>query len=398
MSNAALRPGGSGVQVGQGPTVIAPLIPHAPTHLPQTGSDPLTTAAAGSILIGDAAATGTADSFARSDHTHALAAPALPASQVTGAGTAGVATGPARADHVHPQAALAPAAHAPTHLPSGSDPLTTAAPTATGVATASAVGTAESFARSDHAHQSNTTPAAVAATAAIGTSGEPARADHVHTAAGRLIGVQRLTSGNYTKTAGTNTVIVHGIGGGGGGGGGDQGAGTQGVGGGGGSGQYITHRETGLGAGPFVATYGTAGAGGAAGNNAGTAGGASTLALSVTLTAAGGGGGASMAAASFASYAAGGFAGTGASNANLSTQGNTPGENGSRDSASQQVSGSGGSSPMGSGGQAIFNTSATGNAGTGDGAGGGGGNASSSTADKAGGAGTAGAWIIYEYT
>jgi hypothetical protein len=78
---------------------------HAPTHLP-SGSDPLTTAAAGAILIGDAAAVGVADSFSRSDHKHSLAAPALPASQVIGAGTAGVATGPARADHVHPMTAL----------------------------------------------------------------------------------------------------------------------------------------------------------------------------------------------------------------------------------------------------------------------------------------------------
>lgn len=74
-----------------------------------------------------------------------------------------------------------PTAHAASHIPGGSDVLTTAAPAAVGVATASAVGTANSFARSDHAHQSNTAPAAVTkAAAAIGTSGEPARADHKH--------------------------------------------------------------------------------------------------------------------------------------------------------------------------------------------------------------------------
>lgn len=72
-------------------------------------------------------------------------------------------------------------AHASRHDPGGADALTTAAPAATGVATASAVGTATSFARSDHAHQSNTAPADVdGAAAAIGTSGEPARADHKH--------------------------------------------------------------------------------------------------------------------------------------------------------------------------------------------------------------------------
>lgn len=78
-------------------------------------------------------------------------------------------------------AAPASAAHASSHLPGGSDALTTAAPAATGVATASAVGVAVSFARSDHAHQSNTAPGNVTkAAAAIGTSGEPARADHKH--------------------------------------------------------------------------------------------------------------------------------------------------------------------------------------------------------------------------
>ena len=139
--------GGGG---GGGPPAL-----HAPTHLP-SGTDPLTTATAGTIAVGDTAAVGTAEAFARSDHRHALPAPALPASQVTGAGTAGVATTAARADHVHPLAALAPAAHAPTHLPSGSDPLTTAAPAA-GIGGANAVGTAESFSRSDHNHKLRTT-------------------------------------------------------------------------------------------------------------------------------------------------------------------------------------------------------------------------------------------------
>jgi hypothetical protein len=56
-----------------------------------------------------------------------------------------------------------------------------AAPGATGVATASAEGASTSFARADHAHQSNTAPADVTkAAASIGTSGEPARADHKH--------------------------------------------------------------------------------------------------------------------------------------------------------------------------------------------------------------------------
>lgn len=57
----------------------------------------------------------------------------------------------------------------------------TAAPGAVGVATASVEGVANSVARSDHAHQSNTPPVNVTKSAAvIGVSGEPARADHKH--------------------------------------------------------------------------------------------------------------------------------------------------------------------------------------------------------------------------
>jgi hypothetical protein len=97
-----------------------------------------------------------------------------------------------------------PKTHAASHLPGGSDALTTAAPTATGVATASAVGAAASFARSDHAHQSNTAPTDVTkAAAAIGTSGEPARADHKHdlTTAAPATGIGGANSEGTATTA-----------------------------------------------------------------------------------------------------------------------------------------------------------------------------------------------------
>jgi hypothetical protein len=55
---------------------------HASTHLP-SGSDPLTTAAGSTQAFGDAAATGTANSFARSDHKHAM--PAAPTAASVGA-------------------------------------------------------------------------------------------------------------------------------------------------------------------------------------------------------------------------------------------------------------------------------------------------------------------------
>lgn len=142
------------------------------------------TAAPGTIAVGDTAAEGSADSLARSDHRHALPAPAAPANVTKAAASAGAATTVARADHKHD--------------------VSTAAPAATGVSTASAEGAATTLARSDHSHQSNTAPADVTkAAAAIGTSGEPARADHKHdvtTAAPVNVG-DTLAEGTATSLA-----------------------------------------------------------------------------------------------------------------------------------------------------------------------------------------------------
>lgn len=134
---------------------------HASRHLPG-GPDALTTAApiATAVQIGNAAATGTAASFSRSDHTHAVAG-GTPVNVTKAANADGTAVTFARSDHKHD--------------------VTTAAPAAVGVATASGEGTATTLARSDHTHASNTAPVNVTkAAAAIGTSGEPARADHKH--------------------------------------------------------------------------------------------------------------------------------------------------------------------------------------------------------------------------
>lgn len=80
----------------------------------------------------------------------------------------------------------------------------TAAPPATSVGTTSSDGTANTLARSDHVHQSNTAPVNVTkAAAAIGTSGEPARADHKHdvtTAAAAAVGTAN-TEGAATSLA-----------------------------------------------------------------------------------------------------------------------------------------------------------------------------------------------------
>jgi hypothetical protein len=133
---------------------------HASRHNPG-GADALATAAAGTISVGDTSAEGTALSFARSDHVHALPAPAAPENVNKSAASAGTSTNVARADHKHD--------------------VDTAAPGATGVGTTSAEGTSTSLARADHVHQSNTPPVDVTkSAAAIGTSGEPARADHKH--------------------------------------------------------------------------------------------------------------------------------------------------------------------------------------------------------------------------
>lgn len=100
----------------------------------------------------------------------------------------------------------APSSHGTDHNPGAADAATTAAPGATGVATASSEGSASSFARSDHVHQSNTTPAdTTKAAAAIGTSGEPARADHKHdvttAAAGAAAPGDSATEGSATTLA-----------------------------------------------------------------------------------------------------------------------------------------------------------------------------------------------------
>jgi len=61
----------------------------------------VSTAAAGTIAVGDAAAEGAAATLARSDHKHALPAPAAPADVTKAAASAGAATTVARADHKH---------------------------------------------------------------------------------------------------------------------------------------------------------------------------------------------------------------------------------------------------------------------------------------------------------
>ncbi|AMP44401.1 cell wall anchor protein [Faustovirus] len=96
--------------------------------------------------------------------------------------------------------AATPVAHASTHLPNGSDPLTTAAPVSVG--TANAVGTANSFARSDHVHNHGAqTDPTLHAVATSGANGFMSSADKTKLDASTSLNtssaiVQRDVSGN----------------------------------------------------------------------------------------------------------------------------------------------------------------------------------------------------------
>lgn len=123
------------------------------------------------IIVGGSSSDGVATTVARSDHHHALA----PFGSSAGTFTEG--NDPRLSD------SRTPTAHASSHLPAGSDPLTTAAAGAIQPDDASAVGTANSFARSDHKHSivaaapGSITPGDVAAE---GVATSFARSDHVH--------------------------------------------------------------------------------------------------------------------------------------------------------------------------------------------------------------------------
>lgn len=136
---------------------------HGSRHLP-SGADPLTTAAPITALTATGAnAIGTANSFARSDHVHAVSTGAASSQQPNQANATGTSANLARADHVH---------NIPTGVP--------VSLTATG---SNSAGSAATFAASDHVH-AVTTGAASTQTPnqanATGVSANLARADHVH--------------------------------------------------------------------------------------------------------------------------------------------------------------------------------------------------------------------------
>lgn len=122
----------------------------------------VSTGTPGSIAIGDAAAEGSATTVARSDHTHSLAAPSAPVNVTKAAASAGAATAPARADHKHD--------------------VTTAAAVAASVGQANAEGSSTSLARADHthAHAAGTPVNVTKAANSAGAATTFARSDHKH--------------------------------------------------------------------------------------------------------------------------------------------------------------------------------------------------------------------------
>jgi len=138
---------------------------HGSRHLP-AGADPLTTAAppGTAVQIGNAAAVGTANSFARSDHVHAVAA-GTPVNVTKSANSAGVAATFARSDHKHD--------------------ITTAAAVGLSANSTNAEGGATSLARSNHTHAIDVTTGTLSTvnagdTAVNGTAAGLARRDHQH--------------------------------------------------------------------------------------------------------------------------------------------------------------------------------------------------------------------------
>jgi len=208
---------------------------------------------------------------------------------------------------------------------------------------------------------------------------------------GALLNIQRITStGTYTKTAGTNTVMIELAGGGGAGGGAPAtGASQVSVGGGGSAGGYVRHLGLASAFTGLTATIGAAGAG-----NSGAAGGAGGNTTLGTLTANGGNGGISGTAGSSSNgnnSASGGTA-SGGSLMNVTGQQGGPSAG---IFGSAVIVGVGAPHHLGSGGN--NGISATGGAATGFGAGGGGTFQTASSGALTGGAGAGGVAIIWEF-
>ncbi len=243
-----------------------------------------------------------------------------------------------------------------------------------------------------------TSTGALQSIASVGSAGQALRSNGAGALPsmqnGGLINVQYLTSGTaatYTATAGTRFALVRGWGGGGGGGGALGASTTTSVAPGGGAGGFFEYFY----ANPTTATYtiGGGGAGATAGPNTGSTGGTTTFSVN-SLSATGGLGGVGAAGVISAGFSAiiGGVGGTG-TNGTYNASGSAGGAGIFFSGAG--VSGTGGSvGEWGAGGQGRNSVGAGLNA---SGIGSGGAGAISTTSSLAGGNGSIGLIIVYEY-
>lgn len=215
---------------------------------------------------------------------------------------------------------------------------------------------------------------------------------------GRLLVVTAFTSsGTWTPNASTTHWYAEGCGGGGGGGGAAAASSGQiATGGGGASGSFFKHYGA-SNPGAQTITIGAAGTAGTAGNNAGGSGG--TTSIGSIISAPGGGGGPGLASLTPPYFQNPGSPGSVSTGANLLNSAGSSGTPAVGSNTGDEYSGSGGSSPFGSGGApTTIATSSAGNPGTGQCSGGSGGASTNGGAAEAGGAGTKGIVIIWEFS
>lgn len=212
---------------------------------------------------------------------------------------------------------------------------------------------------------------------------------------GALKDIVTLTSsGTYTPSAGTKSVVLFMVGAGGGGGGVAGTNSRTGVGGGGGAGGLLIAKISGV-SGSYNYTVGSGGSGGSTSGGTGQNGGNTTFINgSTTYTAYGGSGGNGQVASNTIAPVAGGDGGNQSTNGIMNSGGDSGGV-GLRSSSSSGFSGKGGRSRYGSGGVGHVSAGAGDNA-TGYGAGGGGAMSTNAT-DYTGGNGTGGLILVYEY-
>ncbi len=225
--------------------------------------------------------------------------------------------------------------------------------------------------------------------------------------AGKFIQTTVLTSasGNFTTNAATTKIKIRGVGGGGGGGGaqGSTGASNGAAGGGGGAGGYAEKVFTVVGNSAYTYTCGAGGAGGENNGTSGANGANSTFAVGNTTVIASfgwrGGGCTNTGDNAALRIVAAGDMSTISSNGDINTSGMSGGCGFTGDS--MHISGYGGSSLLGCGGNQITpsaNSSQNGVSGGGYGGGGSGAaNYKNNAAGGVGGAGSKGCWIVDEF-